>query len=264
MGVHTPRAIGELDEPILDTVARQIEALVPPLERIAGQRLDREKLREVVGLSKRCTELWKAVLETAANVPSPFTFFDGTIHMGPAVVLRGRPDAVEYYQALLAELRQRVTDGVAAVPGERFRLYWEGMPIWGKLRDLSTLFADLRVCVVASTYCNSWIYEDLDPADPFRGMARAYCRLFVCRSEDAKERAIEEMAARYRVNGIVFHDAKTCPNNSNNRYQMPQRLQAKLGIPYLVIHGDLNDLRLYSEEQARTQIEAFVEQLAQR
>jgi len=264
LGVHTPRAIGELDEPILDTVARQIEALVPPLERIAGQRLDREKLREVVGLSKRCTELWKAVLETAANVPSPFTFFDGTIHMGPAVVLRGRPDAVEYYQALLAELRQRVTDGVAAVPGERFRLYWEGMPIWGKLRDLSTLFADLRVCVVASTYCNSWIYEDLDPADPFRGMARAYCRLFVCRSEDAKERAIEEMAARYRVNGIVFHDAKTCPNNSNNRYQMPQRLQAKLGIPYLVIHGDLNDLRLYSEEQARTQIEAFVEQLAQR
>jgi benzoyl-CoA reductase/2-hydroxyglutaryl-CoA dehydratase subunit BcrC/BadD/HgdB len=30
-----------------------------------------------------------------------------------------------------------------------------------------------------------------------------------------------------------------------------------------VINGDLNDLRLYSEEQARTNIEAFVEQLAQ-
>ena len=33
--------------------------------------------------------------------------------------------------------------------------------------------------------------------------------------------------------------------------------------PFLVVNGDLNDLRLYSEEQTRTKIEAFVEQLAE-
>jgi benzoyl-CoA reductase/2-hydroxyglutaryl-CoA dehydratase subunit BcrC/BadD/HgdB len=44
---------------------------------------------------------------------------------------------------------------------------------------------------------------------------------------------------------------------------MPQRLQEKLGKPFLVINGDLNDLRLYSEEQTRTNIEAFAEQLAE-
>jgi hypothetical protein len=42
---------------------------------------------------------------------------------------------------------------------------------------------------------------------------------------------------------------------------MPQRLHDRLGKPYLIVNGDLNDLRLYSEEQARTNIEAFVEQL---
>lgn len=263
IGIHTPRSLGDLEEPIIEDVARQTEALVPALEKVAGQKLDAGRLKEVMTLSKRCTELWKQVLETAANVPAPITFFDGTIQMGPAVVLRGLPSAVEYYEALLAELKQRVADGVAAVPGERLRVYWEGMPIWGKLRDLSTQFASLRTCVVASTYCNSWIFEDLDPDDPFHGMARAYCRLFICRSEDAKERYIEEMVAKYKIDGIIYHDAKTCPNNSNNRYQMPERLDAKLGIPHLVINGDLNDLRLYSEEQSRTNIEAFVEQLAQ-
>jgi len=40
-------------------------------------------------------------------------------------------------------------------------------------------------------------------------------------------------------------------------------MQKKTGKPFLVLHGDLNDLRLYSEEQSRTNIEAFVEQLAQ-
>ena len=72
-----------------------------------------------------------------------------------------------------------------------------------------------------------------------------------------------DIVAKYKVDGILYHDAKTCPNNSNNRYQMPQRLEAALGIPYLVINGDLNDLRLYSDEQSRTNIEAFIEQIAE-
>ena len=263
LGIHTARSIGEVGESIVEDVARQTEALVEPLEEVAGTKLDVDRLREVMDLSRQCTVLWKAVLATAATVPSPFTFFDGTIHMGPAVVLRGHQDAVDYYEVLLAELTQRVADGVAAVEGEAHRIYWEGMPIWGKLRDLSTQFMELKTCVVASTYCNSWVFEALDPADPFRSMARAYSSIFICRSDREKEAYIEEMTRTFKIDGILYHDAKTCPNNSNNRYGMPQRLREKLDLPYLVVHGDLNDLRLYSEEQTRTSIEAFAEQLGE-
>jgi metallophosphoesterase superfamily enzyme len=42
---------------------------------------------------------------------------------------------------------------------------------------------------------------------------------------------------------------------------MPQRMSERLTLPTLVINGDLNDLRCYSEEQAKTNIEAFIEQL---
>jgi len=263
VGIHTPRSIGELDDSIVDDVARQTEALVEPLEDVAGKKLDMDRLREVVSLSKETSVLWKQVLDTAAAVPSPMTFFDATIQMGPAVVLRGTPTAVEYYKLFLSELQDRVKNQTAAVEGERFRLYWDGMPIWGKLRSLSTQLAELRTCVVASTYCNSWVFDALDPADPFRSMAVAYSAIFICRSEDWKENYIEDMVGTFKVDGIIYHDAKTCPNNSNNRYGMPQRLQAKLGKPFLVINGDLNDLRLYSEEQTRTNIQAFVEQLSQ-
>src|SRR5512135_931341 len=48
IGVHTPRSIGELDQPLIEYVAGQIEALIPDLERIAGQKLDRDRLREIV------------------------------------------------------------------------------------------------------------------------------------------------------------------------------------------------------------------------
>jgi len=263
VGVHTPRAMGEITEPMIKDVAGQMKALIEPLEQVSGQAFDMDKLRDVVRLSRECSELWKAVLETAANVPAPLTFFDGTVHMGPAVVLRGTQEAVDYYKVLLAELEQRIADGVAAVEGEQHRIYWEGMPIWGKLKDLATLFIQLRTCVAASTYCNSWIFEDLDPDEPFEGMARAYSELFICRSEDPKEAYLAEMIDKYKIDGVLYHEAKTCPNNSNSHYLMPQRVQARTGKPYVIVDGDLNDLRLYSEEQTRTNIEALIEQLSE-
>ncbi|HSW40085.1 MAG TPA: 2-hydroxyacyl-CoA dehydratase family protein, partial [Acidobacteriota bacterium] len=158
----------------------------------------------------------------------------------------------------------RVQDGVAAVDGEQFRLYWEGMPIWGKLRELSTQFADLNACVLASTYCSSWVFPALEADDPFDSMARAYIELFIVRDEDYKERYFSEQINRYGIDGMIFHDAKTCPNNSNNRYGMVERLSKNFNMPTLVIHGDLNDLRCYSEEQARTNIEAYIEQLSEK
>ncbi|RLB14318.1 MAG: 2-hydroxyacyl-CoA dehydratase [Deltaproteobacteria bacterium] len=261
VGIHTHRDIGRIRDYQIKDIAKQIEDLIPPLEEVTGEKFDMDRFKEAVALSRQCSILWRRCLEAAAAIPSPWTFFDATIHMGPAVVARGTKEAVDYYELLLEELTQRVKDGTAAVEGERYRLYWEGMPIWGKLRSLSELFASLQTCIVASTYCNSWIFDQLDPDEPFESMARAYTELFIVRDEAYKEEYIKSCFEFFKLHGIIFHDAKTCPNNSNNRYGMPERLSKKLGIPTLTINGDLNDLRCYSEEQAKTNIEAFIEQL---
>jgi benzoyl-CoA reductase/2-hydroxyglutaryl-CoA dehydratase subunit BcrC/BadD/HgdB len=264
IGVSSPRGVREVTHEQVEDVAAQLRSLVPVLEEVGGERLEMERLRETVALSKRCSDLWQEVLWTARARPAPWTFFDQTIHMGPAVVARGTPEAVDYYEGLLEEMQARVRDGVAAVEGEKYRIYWEGMPIWGKLRDLSELFSGLKTSVVASTYCNSWIFKDFDPRRPFESMAKAYTDIFICHDEQWKENYIEGMIREFHVDGIVFHDAKTCPHNTNTRYGMPQRLEYRTGIPTLVINGDLNDLRCFSEEQARTNIEAFIEQLEER
>jgi benzoyl-CoA reductase/2-hydroxyglutaryl-CoA dehydratase subunit BcrC/BadD/HgdB len=264
LGIHTHRGIGEVSDKHVDSIARQMEALIPPLEDISGNAFDMEELKRVLGLSRQCSDLWKQVLDTAATLPSPLTFYDGTIHMGPAVVLRGTQAAVEYYQLLLAEMRERIANHEAAVEGERFRIYWEGMPVWGRLSTHSKMFAELNTCVLASTYCNSWIFKAFDPDDPFRSMARAYTELFITRADEAKEDYIKDMLAFFKVDGIIYHDAKTCPNNSNCRYGMPQRMEEITGIPSLIINGDLNDMRLVSDEQTKTNVEAFIEQLEER
>jgi benzoyl-CoA reductase/2-hydroxyglutaryl-CoA dehydratase subunit BcrC/BadD/HgdB len=261
VGISTPRTVGEITNDHITFIAQQMENLVESLEKISTITFDINKLKNVLSLSRECSELWKKVLDTAGNRPSPLTFFDGTIHMGPAVVLRGTSHAVDYYKTLLTELKERVENQFGAIDNERFRLYWEGMPIWGRLRHYSELFASLKVCVVASTYCNSWIFSAFDEIDPFRSMAKAYTELFIVRSDEYKEKYLNNMAEFFKIDGIIFHDAKTCPHNTNTRYGMPQRLEKDIGIPNLIIDGDLNDLRCLSDEQSGTSIEAFIEQL---
>ncbi len=261
IGVHTHRGINDVTDTHVQSIAQQIENLIKPLEKISGNTFDINDLKKVLSLSRQCSDLWKEVLDTASAIPSPITFFDGSIQMALAVVLRGTQQAVDYYKLLLKELQQRIKNHVGAVDNERFRLYWDGMPIWGRLRAHSELFASKRTCVVASTYCNSWIFTDFNANDPFRSMAVAYTKLFIGRADEAKEKYLKKMIDFFKVDGIIFHDCKTCPNNTNSRYGMPQRLEDEIGIPNLVVNGDLNDLRCLSDEQFKTNIEAFIEQL---
>jgi benzoyl-CoA reductase/2-hydroxyglutaryl-CoA dehydratase subunit BcrC/BadD/HgdB len=262
LGVNSPTSIDELSNTHIKTVEEQLKKIAETLEKITDQSFERKKLENKLQLSLECSNKWNSVLETASSIPSPLTFFDGCIHMLPAVVLRGTQIAVDYYDMLEQELKLRIENGIAAVAEESFRCFWEGMPIWGKLRALSNQFSELKTCIVASTYCNSWIFSDFNPRDPFRSMAKAYTELFINRSESRKEKYLKKMVNNFRIDGMIYHNAKTCPNNSNTNYGLPKRLENQTGIPSLQIDADLNDLNVYSEEQTKTNIEAFIEQLA--
>ncbi|MEI8005653.1 MAG: 2-hydroxyacyl-CoA dehydratase family protein [Bacteroidota bacterium] len=262
LGIHTPLSIPELSPEIIRSVSEQYKNLIPGIEQVARVKFDMDRFREAVGLSHDGCALWRQVLEKAKQIPSPINFFDSAIHMGPIVVMRGTTYAVDYYKILLAELDKRIKENISAVPGEKYRIYWDGMPLWYKLSSMAKLFAKLETCIVASTYCNSWVFDDLDPSDPFESSALAYCKLFIVRSDEVKETVLENLLGDFSADGIIFHESKTCARNSNNRYGLQNRLFKKTGIPYLEINGDLNDPRCFSEEQSIIAIETFVEQLA--
>lgn len=262
IGIHPPRHLDEVSADEIRDVSSQFKAIVPVCEKTSGVKFDIDRFRETLRKSKEATELWKKVLATAKHTPSPLSFFDGTIHMGPIVVLRGTQVAIDYYKLLLAELEENVNLGKGFLEHEESRIYWDGMPVWGKLRSMSDLFSQNNAAVVASTYCNSWVFDAFDEREPFESSAKAYTEIFINRSEKAKMEILEQLISDFRIDGIIYHDAKTCFNNSNARFGMPNRLKEKTGIPSLIIEGDLCDLRFFSEGQTRTKVETFIEQLA--
>lgn len=261
IGICPPTHLGEVTGEHVAFVRGQFEKLIEQMEQRFTRKLDYDRLGEVVALSSRTSSLWRQVLDTATAHPAALSFFDGAIHMAPVILMRGSQKAIDYYETLLDELSRRVDKGTGAVPDERFRVYWEGMPIWPKLRELSEKFFDLRTVVAASTYCNSWAFDEFDGDDPLEWMARISIEIFINRDEPVKQRFLTEMFGRFDIDGVIFHNARTCPNNTNSRFGMCQRLRDELSMPVLVIDGDLSDVRFFSTAQTMTNIEAFIEQI---
>ena len=264
LGIHSPWKAASIGPESVADVTAQLERMAEALAPLAGAPLNRARLAEVVKLSSQASAYWKRFLETGRARPSPITFFDATIHMAPIVVMRGQEATRDYYRGLVEEAEALVRAGAAAVEGERLRFYWDGMPNWGKLRFFSELFTRLKVCAVASTYCLSWVFDELDYKRPLESMAEANLKVFINRSEGYKETYLVNAVKAYSIDAILFHEAKTCPYNTNSRFGLPQRLLEGHGIRSTTLYGDLCDLRCFSEDQTETSVEALVEQLSAR
>jgi len=259
LGLHPPAALHEVGPVEIGAATQQFMGLIENLETATGRRLDQDRLAEVVKLSNRCTYLWGQILDLCRAVPAPLTFFDTLIHLAPAIVMRGTVEAVEYYTLLLAEVEERVERGVAAVPGERFRFYWEGPPIWPALRPLADLFLNHGVAVVASTYSSIAALETIDPKNPVESMARCYTRIFHNRSDAYKEEHLLGAFADFNVDGVVCHEGRTAPYQSNVRYGLELQIRRRSGLHTLVLEADTHDLRLFSMNQVMQKLRDFIE-----
>ncbi len=174
------------------------------------------------------------------------------------VLMRGSPEAVAYYEILKAEIEDRVANKVAAVPGERFRFYWEGPPIWCALRPLAELFLRRQVAIVASTYCSIFKLEGLDPKNPIESMARAYTGIFHNRSDGYKEKYLLAKFHDFAVDGVVYHEGRTAPEHSNVRYGLEVRLRRQTDLHAIVVEADTHDLRLFSMERIENKLNDFI------
>ncbi len=259
--IDTPFIHDELTQNSIEYVKHQINRGIAQMESILKKKLDMDHFTEVATLSGKATTLWGEILGMCKNIPSPMSAFDGFILMGPIVTLRGKQEVIDFYEELRNELEERVAKGVAATPQERYRLLWDNLPIWFKMRDLSEKFIDMRACIVASTYLNAWASTELDAANPIEGIARAYATAFVNESIQHRAKLMRDIVDQYSVDGVIFHSNRSCRPYSLGQYDIKEMLAESTGVPGILIEADMNDERAYSEGPIFTRLEAFIETL---
>jgi benzoyl-CoA reductase/2-hydroxyglutaryl-CoA dehydratase subunit BcrC/BadD/HgdB len=262
-----------LDTPFIHTeyrpaadayVRAQLEEYLKFLETHCQKAVDRHRLTEVGRLSMAGQRLWQQVLGTCVHRPAPMSAFDAFFHLALIVTLRGTQTVVDYYTGLLAEMKTRVAEGIAAVPGERHRLLWDNLPVWYRTRWLAEKFAAHGACLVADTYTSSWCgsLPYLDEDDFIGSMAEGYSRVYINLGTDLMAAKVVEMVAKYSADGFVGHSNRSCKPYSLGQYDIQRMVQERCGIPSLLIEADMTDARSFSESQVETRIDAFMELLS--
>lgn len=247
-------------------VTRQLVEYIELLEKVCGRKFDYDKSMEVGRLSIQGQRLWQEVLDAAAHRPSPMTAFDSFFFLALIVTLRGTQKVVDFYTELLQEIRERVEQGVSAVENERYRLLWDNLPVWYRLKWLSDTFASHDACLVADTYTTAWCgsMKYIDENNFIDSLAEAYTRIYLNIGVDEMAASVLEMIDKYEADGLVMHSNRSCKPYSLGQYDIMRTVQRERGIPCMMLESHMVDERSFSESQTATRIEAFMEVVRQR
>jgi len=261
--LDTPYNFQDIHKKDIQYMCSQFQEMIPELEQFSGREFSLSRFREIIGIARETSLAWGRVLETMKHSPAPMTIFDAFVHMAPIVTLRGLPVSLNYYRILLKELEERVEKGIGAITNERRRLMWDNIAIWFKLRDWSELFAERGCNFVAATYTNAWAetIHYLDEGHPFESAAKAYGLVILNNNLNHRLRLMEKIVREYRIDGLVIHSDRSCKPYSIGQYDLKRVLTEDLGIKSVLIESDMTDSRVYSENQARTNLDAFFEAL---
>ncbi len=244
-------------------VREQFRHLCRELPRVTGGKWDEDRFEESVLLSREAVSLWQECIEANAARPAPATAVDQFLLMGPIVTMRGTRDAVEFYRELRDELRERVGRGEGAVARERTRLLWDNLPLWHRLKSLSSFLADRGAVLVGATYTNAWTERIEEGTFVRDAVADAYARIWLNMGFRHRESVIRRMIGRLSADGVIFHSNRSCKPYSFGQEEISARLQSD-GIPCIVVDGDMADERDFAEGPWHTRIEAFLERIENR
>lgn len=264
-----------LDTPVCHTgyspeiaayVRRQIDEYIVFLETLTQKKMDHDRMAEVGRLALQGQKLWQRILHTTTHKPSPMSAFDAFFFLALIVTLRGTQTAVDFYQELALEMDERVAAGISMVPQERYRLLWDNLPIWFQLKWLSQKFSDHNACLVADTYTSAWCsaIQYIDENNFLDSMAEAYTRIYLNIGVDQMADQVLEMIKLYQVDGFVMHSNRSCKPYSFGQLDIQKIVREKAGIPVLMLEADMVDPRSFSQAQAETRIDAFMEIIKQK
>ena len=252
----------DVDDYALDYAVKQYQALISFLENFFHRTLDRERFKQCVAYT---TEMFRLLWEAdqyRKRVPTPSAAADHFANMIPIMYFRGMKQGVEMLTKYRDEVKERYEKGIAAVPNERVRLYWAEIPPWFTPGILNAFEEKYGAVVALERYHFPEWYGQLDPEKPIEALARMWLAPAEPRHQTAPgkiEMAIE-FVREYTIDGVIIVWAESCKALSNSLL-VGQRAYSKIGVPALLMSGDMVDSRDWDDAKIKSETGSFIETL---
>jgi hypothetical protein len=247
----------DYDEPHrIDMMVAQFEEVIALAETIAGRKLDRDRLAEIVDRVNRQEEHFDAIRRIIAHSPKLPARLGEVMSQTMGIQWhRGSEWALAQAAAFHAEVKALADAQAWVCPGERHRLMYVGAGLWQKL-DFFDSFEDSHgVVFVRSNYLSiaSDGYLRYGARDPVRALASRYTVL-------AKQMWIPPLGGAWAVHEAREHRVTGALQLDSNRgIGFITRALRDAGIPVLDLPVDPVDARSWSDERMRALVVDFVE-----
>jgi len=246
----------------IEQYVSQMEELIAFLEKQTGTKLDKKKLQETIRLSDRTSMLWLQIQNYRKSIPTPMDARDAFSAVFFMLCIPGTKMAVDFYERLLEEVKERADDKVGVIADEKYRLVWDNLPLWFNLQIFEHLNS-LGAVVVAETFSHVWMGR-LNPSKPLESLARKYLPNFANASIGRKIDLVIELVKDFSADGVILPTNWGCRMMSINEAIVKDVVYEKLGVPSLILDVDSSDWRNYNETQVKAKIEGFLEILSQK
>lgn len=269
-----------------DYSVAQLHEAIKWMEKVTGRTYDDEKLIEAVNNECRATSLWGEICLLNQAIPAPLdqkTMF--SLHVN-SILMRHKKEVVKFFEILKEEIQERVRDGIAALPTERCRLSYDGMPIWYFLELFRYLERFGAVCVMSNyvIYLAGTIAETEEgtfvrrPTPQEEGKAPRnreealrtlvrWVRYPLCwfpiifsMPQDKRSDALVRLVKQWHLDGVVMHFNRGCEGVAIG--QKENRLALiEAGIPMTVFESNSGDRREFDEGQTIKRLDTFMESM---
>ena len=166
---------------------------------------------------------------------------------------------------LYEEVAERAEKKIGTIPDERYRVLWDNLPVWFKMRRLEKFFEARKCALVVTTYANSWAgygnFRDNDMGDPYELLAASYLNVYINFGFKERIKYISQLIDEFSLTGFIMHSNRSCKPYSIGMYRLQEELSNLTSKPGVVIEADQNDPRVYSDAQVETRLEAFIESM---
>lgn len=267
--VDQPATTNSEDPAYIDYYEQQVREMVKFIEQNTGTVFDLEKLKEAVTYSDLAGLYWKKIMDLRKHKPSPASFRNLAGQILPLVTTLGEKDAADFYKAYYDYYQDQIKEGATpAQGGEKYRLIWNGIPIWHHLQIIN-YFEEKGANFVWEPYTSlSWGNKTpsgrLDPENPFRTLAEKYTNNLGNKPLEKRYSYFDQAIKDFSVNGLVMFSNRSCRPQSIGQTEVVDMVREKHGIPILILEGDQADAEGFSWQDAKTKIDGFIEVLEAR
>jgi benzoyl-CoA reductase/2-hydroxyglutaryl-CoA dehydratase subunit BcrC/BadD/HgdB len=265
--IDVPKQVSGTDEKTIegyiDYLVEQFLAFAEFVRKYTGKKIDEKRFRKVQELSDRLCALWQEIFKLRMATPSPYSSAETSAAFFPLVVMPGVKKGISFFESILGDIQARVARGEGTLPpgAERYRILFEGIPFWYRMRFMFDL-ARQGAVVTYEPYTFSFGPRKtlgLSFDKSLREVARLIMETPYSYNLEKRIAYFKTTIKEYKIDGVILHENLSCRPSSTGMVDLKNAIQRDCDIPVLILQCDMNDPRAFSEAQVQGRIDSFIE-----